>query len=119
MSYVKKTITKNSTKLEFIKTFIKELTAADSRIVCESDEAAIASLPIYININNSCKIKISVNHPDFYNFDIITNTRTILSEQQMYFTDNNTYDVEWWTRTYNFSVISFRNTAMTLALSLT
>lgn len=83
MGYTNKVISLNSTELQFIKTFALELTAADSRIVCETDIdeqfADTANKPtIIFNINNCYKIKLvrknalsDVSNPtDYYIYSI-------------------------------------------------
>ena len=44
MGFIKKTVSTTSTELEFMKTFIREFTAADERIVCETDETTINNI---------------------------------------------------------------------------
>ena len=120
MSYIKKTVSINGTETEFMKTFIRELTAADERIVCESDDATINkatsntpdSTPIYIKINNSCKIKIerpTVLNNTSYNFSAIINNRKYSEILINFINSGSLYSNDVSTRVYNFSVISNDN----------
>lgn len=118
MSYIKKTIRTTSTETEFIKTFIRELTA-DEHIVCESDEDTINKATIhndtaiYIKINDLCKIKIVRFWPinarcRSYNFSAIINNKEYSKVEIMYNSgESGSSDIA--IRTFNFSVVSNDN----------
>lgn len=120
MGFVKKTVSTNSTELEFMKAFINTLTTVDERIICESDETTIQKFitnngtPMYIKINNSCKIKI-IRKDGYNGYTSNTYEFTIIINNNGYNTttlkfNNNVYSYDAIaTRTLNFSVVSNDN----------
>lgn len=66
MSYINKSISIYGTEKDFIKTVVNELTAADSRIVCETDidtefanEDTSHQIRIALNVNNCYKLRFA------------------------------------------------------------
>ena len=117
MSYVKKTVSINGTELDFMKAFIKELTAADDRIVCVSDENAIKNAienggaDIYIKINDSCKIKFyrsGAAADNSYSTSIIVNNKEY-NKTSIHYKSSIIFRDSIDTRAFNFSVVSNDN----------
>ena len=120
MSYIKKTISINSTEQEFVQTFINEFTATDSRIVCETTDidaqfeyVATVTATIRFNINNCCYIDMIRSNTNtagimLYTFRFIANDTTYATASLNFASGNNNISTVA-TRGLNFTVASNDN----------
>ena len=120
MSYINKTVSLYGTEKDFIKGFVNELTAADSRITCETDIDAefegtsTGHKPtIVFNINNCYKLNFvrqysTGNTTALYNISQTING-TVTNNTTMFFS-NSTSSVDYLAvRSWKFAVISNDN----------
>ena len=120
MSYINKSLSINSTEIDFIKAFVNELTSADSRITCETDiDAEFANedtshiVTIIFDVNNCYKIKLkrggslSTLTNDYY-ISLIVNDKENNSVGFVFSAQRNLYSSVA-TRAFNFMFMSNDN----------
>lgn len=120
MSYINKSLSINSTEIDFIKAFVNELTSADSRIICETDiDAEFANedtshiVTIIFDVNNSYKIKLKrigslSTLTNNYYISLIVNDKENNSVGFVFSAQRNLYSSVA-TRAFNFMLMSNNN----------
>lgn len=120
MSYIKKSVSISGTELEFIKAFVSQITAADSRIACDGiDESQWSSdnAPSFtLKIGDECKIVATRGTPAYsgtsgYYFNLIINGKTYLNPVLGYCVGA-PFAKAIINRSWNFAIISNENTLL-------